>query len=1168
MSNYWFNDDGFSMESAPAPDNDLMGLMFDDNMTEQNPPVQSQNQNLRNQRQGMPVQQSQQHNQQHAPAQDFQQDFPYGGYQKTPQIPEGNSPQMFMNQPENMQQQQQQQAPLDRAKQEQLLKMRQLIMQQQMLHNQQRQQQQQQRPPSGEMAGRSLQNANANISGTNANLRLASFESPQYGSPAAIAKPAPQNMGNMGNQGMGQNYGMGNPQMNAMAASQNLQAAQNVPPAQNVGASQNIQAQSMQASRGIQQTQGGQTPVGSQAGAPAAGNPKLNQAQIAQLQHELFHMTLNDFMVRRGTPITQPPTINNKRVNLLLLHILTRKLGGAQTVLKLLQSLNLPSPQVTEWTNACQKLGVFDGIDYNSNVVAKQLVEKLLGQCYLLYILPYEQYILTEDGQKDILARRVQFQRQLFVRLLQQQQLQLQQQQLQQHQAPLQQRQLSQTDKTAQTPAMAQFQSPNVSQSPHIASMPTPGMGLAQTPGMVQTPGAQPSPAMSSAPHVKHPSNHTSPAVQSPYMQSQQLSRSGSVQRRQSSVNLLQYRPESSQTPQFQELEELPEPTGDPNTIKKYVPIKRVVDTYAGVNLKQVSDIAGEIELTKPVYLFAPELGSLNIHSLIMSLKNYSPANPGEAFSALNTLLVTTTDANFTFKVSDAPELLDTLSYLGLKVLKQITKQQVSQPDYQDVGSATNSTIDDIFNKYVNPSGMKGEDVTYVVDSLTAEVVDDEDSDVDVDDIFSPEAHTAELSAPSDDPEDMSNFELPDFMTGLSNFRQENKYHFSKIQTKSATDEQIFLVDLLITVSMTLRNLSFAEDSRAQMAGNRVFRELLFKTVKAVAVHPDLFVFQRKRLCLLKDCLLILNQIAFHMELDSLEEAFLSFLLVSAFGPKLDDNEDDETRLCAIPKAPLDVYTYLPYGIDAFAKLLVREPKSRAYMQAVLTGSLNITSSSGHPSSSSVVITPHDHHETKNLINAYFKGDENGLKSGKLITRAFKLMMSVIPFAGSGLEVTRFAFQRSSTALQALFGAKLLIDLVPTEDVNGNLGRLTCSWLAHNVQNLLFNLTKNSYAMITESVKFARNTNEHKLLSFVGFRALIVVNSLLGHAVLLKKALEDGELSPLKLAGIEDKLALFKDLYRVQPETEFVLNTLLATSVDGDVSQEVVRLHGLMGKLR
>lgn len=1153
MSNYWFNDDGFNIGLQGAQ-GDSMGTMFDDldqpqhqaatpNQQHQQPQTQSQAPSGPPQNEGLYGQQ------------DYLQFTNFAPKQQQLALIEEKDPQMYMRQDDGMQsfqhmspQQLQslpgpaQQGGIDRAKQqEQLVKMRQQIHYQQMLQRQQQQQQQQQQQSQQQHQQQ---------------------QQPQQQQQQALRQLA-QMM--QGIQNQGQN------------SSQNAPGLAMLPGSMGGGIGANSPAAGGQFSGGPQGGIGLDKSMGmGQQGLGAA--PKFTQAQMAQLQHELFQMTLNDFMSRRGTPITQPPVINNKRINLLVLQILTRKIGGAPAVLKLLQMLNQPSLQVTEWTSVCQKLGLFEGIDILSDLAAKQQIEKQVGSCYLHNILPFEQHTLTEEGQKDIQARRYQFQRQLLMRLQQNQlgrqqgaPIQAQSPQVQQSQIsqnPLQPNQLQgvtqqQTASPNPNQNLAQFQSPGAaSQSPRTGHMPTPGAIT------------QPSPVISNANYPsKTPqlngSNHTSPAVNSPYLQQQQISRAGSVNRRQSSINLQQFgqggaAPDVSATPQSHEAEV---PTGEPNTVKKYVPIKKPGETYGAMNLKTLSDLGDEIELTKPVYLFAPELGSLNIHALTMSLKNYSALNPGEAFSALNTLLVTTTDVNFTFKVTEAPELLDTLVELGSKVLGQINDEKPS-PDYLEISFQTKSNIDNIFSKYVGDHAMHGEDLTFVVDSLTAEVVEDEDSDLEIDEVFSPELVNSEPASTPVEDEEISRCYIPDFLTSLQTFREENKHHFSKTQTKSANDERILLVDMLITITMTLRNLSFTDGTRGRMAVHKGLKKLIFSIVKGIAIRETSFGFERKRLCLLKDCLLILDRIAFLILLDSLEEAFLAFLLVTSFGPKLDVGEDDPNTRYIIPKAPFETYTYLPYGIDVFTKLLVREPKNRAYLQAVLTGSLNIINTSSHPSAGSVTISPEDHHETKRLLKAYLKGDNDALKLGVLLSRAFKFLMSALPCATSGVEFTRFVFQRSSTVLQELFGIKLLIDLIPMEEVNGHLSTLTTFWLSSNTQLLFYNYTKNIFSLITESVKFSKSTTEHKILSYISIKALIVINSLLANALILKNAIREGELSSEKASSLEGHFAKLTDLYRVQPESEFVLNTLLASSIDLDVAQEVVRLHGLIGKIQ
>lgn len=969
---------------------------------------------------------------------------------------------------QNMMNQGAYQNSLDRAKQEQLIKMRQQIMHQQMLQNRQMPGSpsvEARRTPSGPMPGVSPKMGQMSPNQLGQTTPLMGVRKPlSLGPPMGQMSGAQVTLGTQPPPGPGQQTQMGKmrpPQMPQMPPAshklQNQMQPSQMQPSQMPAASPmpSMPAQAPPA-------QAMQAPMAPNGGPAPGGMPKLTQAQVAHLQQELFHLTLTDFMARRGTPITQPPAVNNKRVNLLALHVLSRKIGGAQAVLRHLQQLNNAAvPATTDWTKVCEKIGLFDGVDYRSNSAAKHQVEKLLGSCYLQFILPYEQYVLTEEGQRDIKTRHVQFQRRLLMRL----------------------------------------QRPQP-KAPFSPSVQLPGAAGAKLP-------VQASPAAQSSVH--------SPG----------LSPGAAVARKSPSV--------ASNLPE----PELPQ--GEPNTIKKYVPIRETTTTYGGHDLKQLSELAAEIELIKPVYLFAPELGLLNIHALVMSLKNYTALNPGEVFAALNTLLVTTTDSNFAFKVLDAPELLDTLAQLGRKVVDQIVGE-AQKEDFTEVTYEDGDEIDAVFGRFQKE---KGEDVAVVVDSLTGEQVQD-DSDDEFDGLFPPEERPKETEEKDD--EQVPHFSVPSYMEGLHAFKAENRHHFSRLQVKSAADARVFLVDLLIIVTMTLRNLSFAEDSRAQMAGNEPFRQLLFAIVRAVSVRPAAFVFQRKRFCLLKDCLVMLNQVAYLMELESLEEAFLTFLLVSAFAPALAEDS------CAIPQAPLDVYTYLPYAVDTFAKLLVREPRLRAYMQAVLTGLLAVLGEK------QVAVSGDDVQKTRRLVQAYFHGDTAPFRAGVLLTRAFKLMMSVVTFGATAVEFTRFVFQRSLTVLQALFGAKLLVDLV--DDL---LAELPLRWLRDNVQNLLVNFSKFAFAVVSELVKFARALTEHRVLSYVAVKILIVVNSLLGRAVELQRLLAEEDCAPQRALFVRRTLGDLQHLYRVRPENEFVLNTLLTLAIDPDVETEMVRVFGLMG---
>ncbi|ODV65547.1 hypothetical protein HYPBUDRAFT_168279 [Hyphopichia burtonii NRRL Y-1933] len=1044
--------------------------------------------------------------------------------------------------------QQQQQKSLDKSKQEQLLQMRQQIMQQQMLHAKQQKQQQEQQ-----------QFSPSNI--------------PMSASPQPSNAPTPQQMMNMNQGGRGQ----GNSQVNLVYAPSpvnNMNSpsmASSTTPQYNhlVGTPQipqNLSRPQLQPSNPQQNPKPMQGPAQHQAQqAQQQLVSKLSPQQLQQLQYELFIATLNDFMNSRNTPITQQPIVNGKKVNLLLLHLLSQKLGGGQQLMKALQ--NIQPQQGNSWTAICQRLGFFEGINVQQDFNSRIQIEKETANVYIQYVLPYEQYGQTPNGARDLQTKRMMYQKKIFLKL---QQLQLQQQPQQQQNAP------NQLQQQMQNPPSRHISQSNMSppaniNSPGINNVPTPGAGMIhQSP----IPSSAPTPQQRKLSHVSNPSAHNSPAVsQSPYMAQQTISRSGSVVQQHTPQQHSQPPPQT-QTQQTMQKPTKPKPQRTPNDqtsespqldkpdkelefniIKNYVPLRKLVETHDGFDIKALSSLASEIELTKPVYLFAPELGSINVHALTMALKNYTVPNSGEIMSALNTLLVTTSDSSFSFKVTDCLELLDSLALLGLKVLDHIIgKKSKHASVYEDASKLSeNNPIDDVFKKYTGNQQMFGEDVTYVVDSLSAEVIEDEDSDLDLDEVFSyEEENDTPLSNIEEEPK-LERFGITDYNTTILKFKEENKYHFSKLQTKSAVDEQVMLVDQLITITMILRNLSFAEDSKAVMANDSLFKDLLFTCVKYIASYPDKFKFYRKRLCILKDCLLMLDNIAFLMELRTLEEAFLSFILISAFGPKLNENEKEESGF-KIPYANLDMFSYLPFGIDAFTKLLVREPRNKTLMQAVLSGSLAASSSNSFPSVISINISAQDQQETKKLMDAYF-GDDNSTKEAKLLTRSFKLLMSVIPFDSNSFEFAKFTFIRAPTLSQALFGVKLLIDLIPYDE-NSPLNDVLVEWLLANKDILLSNFARISLSLVTEASKYGLHSNESKILSLVILKALIVVNSLVGNALLYYRNTPS---SPLK-----DELSKLTDAYRVLPDETSTLDSFIAPNVDVDVSQELLRLLRLL----
>ncbi|KAK6882068.1 SWI/SNF chromatin-remodeling complex subunit SWI1 [Candida tropicalis] len=824
-----------------------------------------------------------------------------------------------------------------------------------------------------------------------------------------------------------------------------------------------------------------------------------NNAKLQSMQIELFLSVLYDFLQRSGVQIQQPLSVNGKRINLFVIYVLSQKMGGHR-MMKAFLSMSPEQQRMQQqnpWTLMALKMGFYEGVE---DQMTKERIDREICNCYTNFILPYEEYYATPGGSKDIEASKHRFQQQIVQKYSSNAPTPAPMQQspmMSSAPTPHQQRKLSRASNSVHNSpnVNSPYQTtPRQSQAPVPVNVPAPAS--AQTP--VPVPVPVPAPTQNSVP----PSAPPQPVVPVAPPVKKEVSKE------------------------------------EAQILKNYSPFKKIVDTHGPYNIRELSQLASEIEVTKPVYLFAPELGIINLQALTMSIKSNNGIQSAEVVNALNTLLVATSDATYSFQIKDCMELLDGLSVLGKDTLNKIMgvrkEDEIAIPDVTKLSS--NGRIDDVFSRYVKG---QGEDISYVVNSLTGEVVSDEEDDMD--EIFSIVQDSVQngdspMEVDEDTERDVTSFHLDDYLTALQNFKSENKHHFSKIQTRSAMDDQIMLVDQLVTITMILRNISFAEYNKELLAGNRLFKDLLFSIVKNIGLDNDKFVYSRKRLCLLKDCLLMLDNIALYTHLHTLEEAFLSFVLVASFGPKIEDNYK-------IPRCNLDAHSYFSFGIDAFTKLMVREPYNRSLIQAVLNGTLN-ASLTGY------LVSLQDQEYTRKLIKAYAPD----YKSATLLTHAFQMYMSILPFDGNTFELSKFIFTRSPTISQMLFGAKLLIDMAPVDDLNTHHNKLSLYWLLENREVILGNLARSIVALSTETGKFPRDSPEHKILSSVLRRALVVINSLVNHAILAK------DIEYQRDTDLMDKLTDCLAFPRIIPDSILTLDTFLAPTIDTSLGKEVVRL--------
>lgn len=279
----------------------------------------------------------------------------------------------------------------------------------------------------------------------------------------------------------------------------------------------------------------------------------------------------------------------------------------------------------------------------------------------------------------------------------------------------------------------------------------------------------------------------------------------------------------------------------------------------------------------------------------------------------------------------------------------------------------------------------------------------------------------------------------------------------------------------------------------------------------------------------------------------------MAFALISSFGPKIEDP-------FRIPQCSVESHSYFPFGIDALTKLLVKEPHNRSLLQAVLNGTLNVSLTASY--TNNFVVSVSDQEYTRKLVMAYLNNNKDGYKSGVLLTRAFQMCLSIIPFDANSYEFSRFICVRAPTISQMLFGVKLLIDLIPIDDLNTQLNRLSLLWILHNRDLILSNFARVVVALSSETGKFARESNEYKILTLVLTKALIVINSLVNN-VLTARGLENAKDHEELIKSLE---AVYS-LPRITPDVHLTLDIFLTPVIDTNLGKEVVRLLRYLNEL-
>ncbi|KAI1160608.1 hypothetical protein F5B18DRAFT_663708 [Nemania serpens] len=222
--------------------------------------------------------------------------------------------------------------------------------------------------------------------------------------------------------------------------------------------------------------------------------------------------------------------------------------------------------------------------------------------------------------------------------------------------------------------------------------------------------------------------------------------------------------------------------------------------------------------------------------------------------------------------------------------------------------------------------------------------------------------------------------------------------------------------DRLIAITTILRNLSFPEQNQPCLADEVVIK-FFCSLIRSLGTHEGLLRTAQNTLDIMKDIIVFLSNIAASVELPGRDQAVCLLQFILSFAPS-------PTPYVAPDKivfSPFDpsIHKYLPYALDALAKLLARdEPNRTHYKTMIATDALS--------------------------SNPY-----------ELLTRTFALVISPIPCSNEMRPgvLSRLLEARKPLLMQGLLAADIIAQLAPGYETG-----VTRAWLSSSdgfAQNLL-----------------------------------------------------------------------------------------------------------------
>lgn len=322
-------------------------------------------------------------------------------------------------------------------------------------------------------------------------------------------------------------------------------------------------------------------------------------------------------------PLQSIPEINGKKVNLFILFMLVQRLGGGEQV-----SRN------QQWDLLSQKLQI--------------QASQQLAAVYYKVVLPYEKYLASPEGLKESQAKKIFFQ-QFFQELI---------------------RKIQANPKADNNASVSSQAS-----TPNSVATPTYGNTLQQQTGpqgQQQRANMVAKPKKPRKPRQKKKTKkelELERKQQEDFLRKQQHALLEQQQRQKLLMEQqLQRQKEMIKQQYEEELAKLPK-VYKKVSARNYKSVERPIQLTNGYDINYLSQIGEKIDANKPIFLFPPELGVINLHALTMSLQSNDLS---EINTALNTLLVTSADSMLKVPLEKYPDLLDAICILGINLLTDL----------------------------------------------------------------------------------------------------------------------------------------------------------------------------------------------------------------------------------------------------------------------------------------------------------------------------------------------------------------------------------------------------------------------------------------------------------------------------------------------------------------